>query len=304
MKKKSIIVTVDTEGDNLWAWKPGDTIKTSNSLYIEPFQNLCEKFGFLPVYLTNYEMAKSDNFVNFAKGKAVNGLCEIGMHVHAWNSPPDYELKGLYSGNPYITEYPREIIFKKHALLKQLIEERFGVTPVSYRSGRWATSEDLFSVLEELGFIVDCSVTPGVFHNAPGNTVANANNYCKSPKTAYKISHSLCEVPMTTRVHRTTKGNNIRRKAINILRGERLWLRPALQSLDEMIELIDIVNKEDTDYLMFMIHSSELMPGGSPYCKTSEDVNLLLDKLEKTFEYVGSFGEGILLKDYAKKFLL
>lgn len=303
MGNKAIIVTVDTEGDNLWAWKPGDKIETNNSLYIQPFQSLCEKYGFFPVYLTNYEMAMSDEFVKFAKDKAQKGLCEIGMHVHAWNSPPDYKLTGGYSGNPYITEYPREIIFKKHDLLKKLIEERFEVTPVSYRAGRWATSDELFTILEELGFIADCSITPGIFQNAPGTTVPNANDYRKYSKTSYKICKNMCEVPMTTRVHRTIKGNNMRRKMINIIRGEKLWLRPALESLEEMIELINIINKENTDYLMFMIHSSELMPGASPYCKTSAEVECLLGKLEKAFEYVKEFGQGMLLKDYARNFL-
>ena len=53
---KKFIITVDTEGDNLWGYKEGDTITTNNALYIPRFQELCENYGFKPVYLTNYEM--------------------------------------------------------------------------------------------------------------------------------------------------------------------------------------------------------------------------------------------------------
>ena len=54
---KYFIITVNTKGDNLWNWHLGDDITTYNAKYILRFQNLCEKYNFIPVYLTNYEMA-------------------------------------------------------------------------------------------------------------------------------------------------------------------------------------------------------------------------------------------------------
>ena len=295
---KSIIITVDTEGDNLWAWKPGKEIKTNNSSFIEPFQEVCEKYRFYPVYLTNYEMATSDEFVAFGKEKSKDNLCEIGMHLHAWNSPPDYELNGEYGGNPYITEYPIGVIREKHKYLYNLIYEKFGVKPVSYRAGRWATSQDLFKVLDELHIKVDCSFTPGINHNIPGKTVRFANDYRSVRKDAFFVTENLLEVPMTSRASRSINGDNMRRKIANLVKGERIWLRPALQTKEEMCRLINLVVDEGTDYLMFMIHSSELMPGGSPYCRTQADVDSLLEKLDETFSYVSEFGKGILLRDY------
>ena len=64
---KSFLISIDTEGDNLWAWKKGDIITTNNACFLERFQSLCNEFGFKPTYLTNYEMAKSQEFVKFAK---------------------------------------------------------------------------------------------------------------------------------------------------------------------------------------------------------------------------------------------
>lgn len=115
---KTFLITVDTEGDNLWQWKPGEKITTENSLFIPRFQELCEKYGLIPTYLTNYEMACDDRWVEYARKKEKDGKCEIGMHIHAWNSPPDYKLNMLYPGNPYITEYPDEIIDQKVKCLK------------------------------------------------------------------------------------------------------------------------------------------------------------------------------------------
>ena len=65
--KKKFIVTIDTEGDDLWTTKITRNglkeITTENAKNLERFQNLCEKYGFVPVYLTNYEMALAQPFV-------------------------------------------------------------------------------------------------------------------------------------------------------------------------------------------------------------------------------------------------
>lgn len=295
-----VIMTVDTEGDNLWSWKKGNNISTSNASFISPFQDLCEKYAIVPVYLTNYEMAMSNEFVQYIKIKAQNGLCEIGMHLHAWNSPPNVRLDGPYSGNPYITEYNKNDIFNKHLFLKDLIIQRFGITPVSYRAGRWATNEDLFDVLEKLGFLIDCSVTPGINHKAPGVTVQYANDYTNANRKPYKLREHLWEIPMTTDLKRSFKGNSIKRKVINIVRGEQRWLRPALLSTAELREFIKDTIKANSPYIMFMIHSSELMPGGSPYCANMEDVQNYLSKLENIFISIKDISKGYSLKDYYK----
>lgn len=293
-----VIMTVDTEGDNLWSWKEGDDISTLNASFIAPFQDLCEKYAIVPVYLTNYEMAMSEEFVKYIKSKAQNGLCEIGMHLHAWNSPPNVELDGPYSGNPYITEYHKIDILKKHAYLKELIIDKFGIVPVSYRAGRWATNDDLFDVLEELGFLVDCSVTPGINHKAPGVTVLHANDYSNAERKPHKLRDHLWEIPMTTDLKRSIHGNTVKRKLVNMVRGEQRWLRPALQNASEMKELIKDSIKIESPYLMFMIHSSELMPGGSPYCANMKDVQEYLSKLEDIFISIKDIGKGYSLKDY------
>ena len=150
----------------------------------------------------------------------------------------------------------------KHKYLKELIIERFGVAPTTYRAGRWATNDDLFDVLEELGFLVDCSVTPGINHKAVGSTVKAGNNYREAYNHPYRLKESLWEIPMTTDIKRCFHGNSLYKKAVNLIRGQERWLRPAIHTFEEMISLTHDVVNNGTDYLMFMIHSSELMPGG------------------------------------------
>src|SRR5512144_2975448 len=47
----SFLITIDTEGDNLWS-RPRE-ITTGNARYLPRFQALCEKYGLKPTYLTN-----------------------------------------------------------------------------------------------------------------------------------------------------------------------------------------------------------------------------------------------------------
>src|SRR4051812_5111213 len=109
MPETPFIITIDTEGDNMWA-TPRE-ITTNNARYLPRFQALAERYGFRPVYLTNYEMVESDVFVEFARDMLARNAGEIGMHLHAWNSPP---LASLTSDDfhfqPYLTEYPDAVM--------------------------------------------------------------------------------------------------------------------------------------------------------------------------------------------------
>ena len=79
MLETPFIITVDTEGDNLWE-RPHQ-ITTRNAAYLPRFQILCERFRLKPVYLVNYEMAMSDVFVDFARDVAVRGTGEIARKI-------------------------------------------------------------------------------------------------------------------------------------------------------------------------------------------------------------------------------
>ena len=71
---KKFIITMDTEGDNLWNWHEGDEITTHNTHYLLRFQQLCEKYGFKPVWLTNYEMIMDPDYVQFIQRRTVPSM--------------------------------------------------------------------------------------------------------------------------------------------------------------------------------------------------------------------------------------
>lgn len=297
---RNFIITVDTEGDNLWRWKEGELITTHNSQFIPRFQELCESYGFKPVYLTNYEMALDDAWVSYIKSKAQQGLCEIGMHIHAWNSPPEYKLINNNGGNPYITEYPDNLIYEKMKFLTKCLKERFEVPIKVARSGRWATNEIYFDTLYNLGYIGDCSFTPELdLSKIPGYSYNMGNDYRKANKNTHLHPSGIVEVPMTTRLIHHISFGSLRHKASTLIKGDSMWLRPHRKSLDELLLLSNKVKEEGGEYLEFMLHSSELMPGGSPYFESENEVEILYNIIQKYFSWIGKEKyRGITLSRY------
>ena len=273
--KKAFLISIDTEGDNQWKWTIGSKIETENAKFLSRFQLLCEDFGFKPTYLTNYEMANNSCFVDYFGKKQDDGLCEIGMHLHAWNNPPEYSLPirtDRLPAPPYLIEYPSNIMEEKIGVMTNLLKSRFGISPVVHRAGRWAMNDTYFTLLTKYGYKVDCSVTPGKnWQNDCGQSPGSRGiDYTRSPIHPFYVKEGILEVPMTVRENHRLKANpgeGIRKWIRNHWHAfwgtGKIWLRPNGSNLQDMLWLIEsIKNNTNDNYLMFMIHSSELMPGG------------------------------------------
>ena len=302
MMNKYFIITIDTEGDNLWGYKNGDVITTKNGEYVPRFQELCEKYGFCPVYLTNYEMLCDDGFVAYIRDKEQKGLCEIGLHLHAWNNPPICEIEGPYNGNPYLIEYPDGIMRAKFDYLYKVFCDRIGHAPISHRSGRWAMDERYFKLLAEYGVKIDCSVTPHIDWSRTMGVAQGGSDYTASIETPHFVE-GVYEIPLTVIPSRWPLASSLRQNIRRVLNGRKLQLRPATFSLKEMKYVVDVCDKNKSlDYVEFMMHSSELMPGGSPYFADEASIEEMYVELELLFEYARKKGyNGITLQEYYQK---
>lgn len=316
--KKYFIITIDTEGDNIWRRATSSSglreIEVENAKYIARFQALCEKYQYKPTYLVNYEMAGAEPFVSQAKEWQGSGLCEIGMHMHAWNTPPIYHLPFNRKGhNPYAGEYPRKILWQKMQIMTDTIEKAFGVKPSSHRGGRWYIDSWYIRALLQLGYQVDCSVTPGIsWSSTIGNTMYGPD-YSDFPKNVYFMnsrnlskpvkrggsSTSILQIPPTiiaaslsSKLHKTAMDPSEVRK----IWQERVWLRPNGANLKDMLYIVD--KTRNRDYIEFMLHSSELMPGGSPTFKTKQSIEKLYSDLSILFAEIGRTRTGITLSEY------
>jgi len=316
------LITIDTEGDNLWS-RPRE-ITTENSRYLPRFQELCERYGFKPTWLVNYEMAICPVFRDFGRDVLRRGTGEIGMHLHAWNSPPIVRLtEDDFLYQLYLIEYSETAMRQKIDHLTSLLEDTFQTPIVSHRAGRWALDETYARLLLQRGYQVDCSVTPHVSwrHMKGDPNGCGGPNYTGFPQHAYFVDltdirreteEGLLEVPMTIRPTARSVVPRLARNAINGPSGgfrrrvaERLfpsvhWLRPNGRNLRSMISLLNGSRGSEGNYVEFMIHSSELMPGGHPKVSSRAHVDRLYAQLEQLFDSACADGyDGSLLCDYA-----
>jgi hypothetical protein len=313
------IITIDTEGDNP-TWGPTGTIPTTrNALHLPRFQALCERFKFKPVYLTNYEMAKSCEFVEFARDGLRRGTMEIGMHLHAWHSPPDVRLtEDDRRWHLLLTDFPEAVMREKIRAQTELLESVFGVKMVSHRAGRWAFNEAYARILHQEGYVVDCSVTPHLswryVRGHPGG--APGPDYTNFPETSYWLdlsqigvsgSSSLLEVPMTICVsddrvrqgaRRFCRDGSMIRRCLDRMLPLSLQLRPNGRNVRDMMAVVNRCVREGRDYAEFMLHSSELMAGGSRLFSTEARIERLYEHLEKLFVHVAQCFRGATLSEY------
>ena len=134
--RSAFLISIDTEGDNAWARPVKAT--TVNADFLPRFQALCDRFAFKPTYLTNWEMAMSPVFREFAMETSRAGKCGIGMHLHAWDSPPIEPLTDNDNWHqPYLPEYPDSAIKAKVERMTGLLEDVFSRKMRCHRAGRW-----------------------------------------------------------------------------------------------------------------------------------------------------------------------
>jgi hypothetical protein len=317
-QQPSFLVTIDTEADNVWA--RSDSVTTTNSRYIPRFQQLCESYGLRPTYLTTWEMAECPAFQEFARDVIARDAAEIGMHLHAWNTPPltpltDDDKRHL----PYLIEYPRELMAAKIEALTHKLRETFRVPVTSHRAGRWGFDATYARLLVEHGYHVDCSVTPDVsWASSPGDPRRNGGpDYAGYPTGPYPLdlqdtrragSSPLLELPVTTfrqrhprfveRARGLLEPGGLPARVMNRLLPTALWIRPNGRNGRSLPRLLTRAVAERRDYVQFMLHSSELLPGGSPTFRSARRVEALYRDLERLFDAAAGRFVGRTLSEY------
>jgi hypothetical protein len=308
----AFIITIDTEGDD--AWSRPRTMTTENARYLPRFQALSERFQFSPTYLTNYEMAQSPAFREFARDALKRGTAEVGMHLHAWDSPPLVPLGPRdWHDQPYTTEYPDDVLDQKVEYMTHLLEDTFATPISSHRAGRWGFNSTYARSLIRLGYEVDCSVTPRVtWQRHPGAPAGRGGpDFRDFPDRPYYLDpadirqageSSLLEVPMTIIETRRPWLRALARRLLGRTGPRVAWLRPNGHNLAEMLHIVAIKSSEGAPCLQFTLHSSELMPGGNPTFRTGQSIERLYGDIEVLFEAISTRFVGSSLTAFARAF--
>lgn len=296
-----LAVTVDTEEDQ---WGLGNRdLTTSNISRIPRLQSIFDEYGVLPTYLISLPVAENDKAMKILTRILDNRRCEIGSHLHPWITPPVREE--LVNKSTMLSNLPFDLQMDKLVHLTDVIAQKVGQRPRSFRAGRWGLGPDTVRALVACDYIVDSSVTPFVSWR-----VYDGPSFYEMPVTPFVMhetkgdmseekSRSILEVPPTIGYNRwffhrypmlgaqfdelpswlNAKGLASR---MNIMR--KIWLSPELNAASSMIILSRVLIKRGVRVLNMSFHSSSLVPGLTPFVRSDEDLERFYRRLTSYFD--------------------
>ena len=263
-----------------------DSVLTGIPQILRP---IWDKFSISPVYFVSPEVVNNDDCCKVLKSE-IERDAEIGTHLHSEYIEPQKKYNdatGTASNEFPCYAYDTETEFAKIKNLTELIEEKLGIRPVSYRAARYGADTDTINILKNLGYKIDSSITPGINWKKQGGP-----DHTKGPTEPYFISKTdyyaqgdspILEVPIT-----------ISGKRFPLLPDKWMfykWLRPSFMTAVEMKWLVnEYIKKYSEPVLNLMFHSMEILPGKTPFVRTKFGQKLYLSRLTSILKYMAEKG--------------
>jgi len=296
----SLLVGIDTEGDNQWSAEARLRQRFENIYALPRLHAIFQKHRVRPTYLITWPVAKDPRSAAVLRELLWGKDCEIGAHHHAWETPPCTEED--VRRHPYALQLPASQFAAQVASLTGAIEDAIGERPLSYRSGRFGFSAAHVSDLERAGYTVESSVAPLFYEGHKGGP-----DFAGAPPAPYFLAYddptvpgtsNLLELPVSAALNRrvpafverlyarapqpyTTKRVL---KKLGVARVQ--WLRPSYSSVDDMCALARRMKADGVPLLNLIFHSSEAIVGGSPYNRTAEELEEFFARLEQVLAYM------------------
>jgi len=305
------VASLDVEADN--QWDHGGSVSTRNVESWPPFQEFCERHGIAPTYLLTSEIVADDRARELLAGWRSRGAAEIGAHLHPWTTPPFIDAPGLRANDSlhaFPCELPDDLLREKVATLTAQIRDAFGFSPTAFRAGRYGFDGRLARCLADEGFVVDSSVTPGRdWADTPGMR-GGGPDFSRFSIKPFRIGGTgdpgLVEIPLTVlqtyrvfdrfpgllRAYRSLPVRAVRKVVLHrYLRKQPMWLNPHPDYRARDLGLVwRRAEEAGAEVAVMNFHSSELMPGGSPFRPTPASVSDLYALLDEFFRFIRGRG--------------
>jgi glycosyltransferase involved in cell wall biosynthesis len=302
-----LIASIDAEAEFDWS---GPFLRTHTSVknlsHQRLGQDVFDRFAVRPIYFVDYAVASQPEGYEPLREIADAGLCEIGAHLQAWETPPFEEE--LSERTSYNHNLPAWLQKEKLTRLTEAIVANFGVRPLAYRAGRYGVGEEIAWILAALGYRIDMSVRPGIdlrrLH-APDFRRATARPYwfgedralLEIPNTASFVglfgSSGLAETRGMRLYDWLSRPEALKAHAPGLFARlgllERIFLSPEGASFADMRRLTRALLARGHRVFVLSFHSSSLLPGSTQYVRSAEDLARFLGTIEAYLEFF--FGE-------------
>ncbi len=303
-----VTISIDTEEDNWgsYSWS-GATVENIKEL--PRVQEVFDRWGARPTYLVNYAPLVDDASARVLGELAARDDVEIGGHCHPWNTPPRTS-EGVH--NSMMFRFSESVNLEKVRVVRDAATRELGVTPRSFRAGRWGYGETVSKPLRDLGFDIDCSVSPLIDWSDDGGP-----DFGEAPYLPFRFDPerplepdpggAMTELPPTIgflrgdqvrarRLRRRIERSLLARfKVVGLLSRAGLltqrWLSPEFATGDEMIRLSSAwLASGMGPFLQLTFHSCTLLPGATPFVRDQNDRTEFLGSIDVLLRHLAGLG--------------
>lgn len=300
-ERPRLVVIVDAEEEFDWSnplSRDNRSVQTMRAQHRT--REIYRRYKIVPTYAVDYPVVAQEAGYGPVMDMLGAGECDVGAQLHPWVTPPFEEEVGeetSYPGN-----LPGSLEQRKLATLVDAIERRFGARPRLYRAGRYGTGSNTVSIIERMGFDIDCSVVPGVSRwssYAPDYSGGTAHPYW------LQTERPILELPVTVapvgparhlgeEFYRTIHSEHAMRLRLSGLMARtgllnRIRLSPEGSTLREARHLTRSLWERGYRLFSLSYHSPSLEPGHTPYVRNQTDLDRFLAWIERYLEFF--FGE-------------
>lgn len=298
MPERCLLVTIDTEVDKDPQWRIAQPVSFRSVTEGLPrvFSPLFDRYGVIPTYFLSPEVLEEPECM--AVLQSLGDRAELGTHLHSEFIEPERRLfRANMAGqraDALQKQYSRAVEAAKLRNLTRQFRDRLGYAPTAFRAGRYGISDSTLEILAGLGYLVDSSVTPGLRWDYREGVV-DFRSWQAAPTWVDTAAGRLLEMPISIRpgspIARWVRDFPPRLESlVRRLVGSRAsyqWLRPSWVSGAALIAYVKVSQER---FLNLMLHSIEVVPGASPYSRSSAEVQRILDAMDALFEYCAAQG--------------
>jgi hypothetical protein len=175
------VVTIDVEEEGLFTGRyESRNVTAENVKELTCLDSIFREWNIKPTLLVAYPVARHEHHHDLLLRLKQEWNAEIGAHLHPWNTPP---FESLPHPDPVPSQLmPRELL---EAKLRSLLETigQMGITPTSFRMGRFNMGPKMFSLLDRAGILVDSSMAPmRRYYGGPDHLAALTDPYFPDPE--------------------------------------------------------------------------------------------------------------------------
>jgi hypothetical protein len=292
-----LFVTVDTEEEFDWS-RPfaRENVSVEAARSIGRLQSLFAAWRVVPTYVVDYPIASQIEGYRVLADFERSGAAIIGAHLHPWVNPPLTET--LSRGNSFGCALGLTLETEKIRLLRDRIEDSFGVRPRVFKAGRYGFGATTATALESLGFDVDLSINPRMNFSIEGGP--SFSRFDTRP-FFFGSHRKILEIPCTTDyagvaarfgrpLHQAASHPSVQwARPVGVLSRlgivDRVTLSPEGHTLDEMKAVTRSLMARGIRTFSLTMHSPSVKPGCTPYVRTAADLAAFMERLNRYCEF-------------------